>query len=270
MAASPYRTAARAVSSADGSSGSKRMLGRHAGGHRHHAGVGLELGAGGPHRHPGIAPAHALHRRAQADRRAQRRGERERHALVAARDAGGRIVVDVGDPAEVGRRHPVGRVGAGDLGPGQDRLARAGSDIEAVEQPAGVQAGHVCLKRPADRVHAGGQLLVGHGHAARLTAAIAHALVPQAEAEAVGQLAHERVLRQDELGAHLHHRAVVQAARPHASTHPVAGLEDHHVGARALQLVGRAQAGEPGAGHGDPHRAGRPAAWASTATAPSA
>ena len=65
--------------------------------------------------------------------------------LVAAGDARRRLVVDVGQAAEVAGRDQVGAVGARDLDPGEQRLARARRDVE----PARGSGGRVMSGRRA-------------------------------------------------------------------------------------------------------------------------
>jgi hypothetical protein len=213
-------------------------------------------------------PDDALDGRPQADRPTERFGQRQRQALVAAGDARRRLVVDVRYAGEVAGGHQVGGVAARDLHPREERLTRARGDLKTIEEAPGAQI--PCAPPELSFRRGGGRLHLRQaraGSAARLPAPVAHALIPEAEPEALGELAHGGVAGQDELRAHLHHRAVLETARPHPTAHALAGLEHHHLRAAAMKLVGRAQPGEPGADHRDLHCV-RPAATASTAIAP--
>ena len=75
----------------------------------------------------------------QVDRRAELVGQRERQALVPARDARRGLVVDVRDAAEVSRGHAVGGARARDLDAREDRLARARRNVDRVEEVLGAR-----------------------------------------------------------------------------------------------------------------------------------
>ena len=114
------------------------------------------------------------------------------------------------------------------------------------------------------------QLLVRRADAAaRVAPAVAHALVPEPEAEPVHQLPDRSVPGQDELGAHLDDGAVRQPLRPDPAAHARARLEHDHLDAAARELVRRHEPGEARPDDDGPHGSVPGAtATASTATAP--
>ena len=134
-----------------------------------------------------------------------------------------------------------------------------GRCVEALEEAPRGQIRRALRERLSDRFDGVGELVRGHVDAARLALAVAHALVPQARPEALGQLADGGVAGQDELRAHLDHRAVVEPARPDPAADAVARLEHDDLRPSALQLVGGHQAGQARAHDGgfqdplDPH-----------------
>jgi hypothetical protein len=165
----------------------------------------------------------------------------------------------VGDSRQIAGDHAVGRVGARDLYAGEDRLASTGGDVQAVEEPPRGELGRASIHGTVDRLDRFRELVRRHGRAAAgLAAPVAHTLVPQLEAKLLSEVAGGRVAGQDELGAHLDHRSVLELARPHPSSDPIARLEHDDLDARPAQLVGGAQSGEAGADNRGSHgRAGR-------------
>ena len=227
-----------------GRGGSKRDPAEHARRNGDHAGVGVELAVVGENAHA-LAPFDRGHGGVQPHRRGERVRQRQRQALVAAGDAGRGLVVDVGDAGELGGGDPFGRVGTRYLHAREDRLTGARRDVEAVEEIArgGTGAGPAAARgrrqRPLDLGNRPRELLMRRPDAAaRVAPAVAHALVPEPEVEPIDELADRGVPRQDELGAHLHDRAVRKPLGPHPAPHARARLEHDHLDAAARQLVG--------------------------------
>jgi hypothetical protein len=138
------------------------------------------------------------------------------------------------------------RVRARDLDARDDRLPGAGWDVERVEEGPRGRPGRGRGGCPLDLSHRGGELLVRRrGTAPGVAVAVAHALVQEAELEALDQLEDCAVAREDVLRAHLDDRAVRQPLRPDTPADPVASLEQHDLGARADELVGRDEPARP-------------------------
>ena len=85
--------------------------------------------------------------------------------------------------------------------------------------------------------------------AARLAAAVAHPLAPEAEAELPGQRLDLGVAREDELGAHLDHGAVGELARPDPPADAIARLQHLDLPARGGAGRRRGEAREAGPDH---------------------
>ena len=87
--------------------------------------------------------------------------------------------------------------------------------------------------------------------AARLPIAVQHVLPPEPEPEAIDVRQQRVVAGEDELGAHLDDGAVCELLRPHPTTDAVTCLQHDDVDSGRREGVGRCQAGEAGAHHGD-------------------
>jgi len=159
--------------------------------------------------------------------------------LVAAGDARGRLVVDVGYARQIAGCHQLGGVGTRNLHSRQERLASARRDAELVQQAPRAEVPCTALERSCGGCRGGFDLVQGRADSApRLPASVAHALVPEVQPESLDELPYGGVARQDELGAHLDERAVFEPPRPHPPADAIARLEHHDLCAGPPQLVG--------------------------------
>ena len=219
-------------------------------GHGDHAAVGGDSNAGRRLDLDAVlVPADPHRGIAEPDPAAEPLGQTERQALVAAGDAWRRFVVDVCQPAHGARRNHLAGAAGRDLQPRENRLAGAGFDLQPVEQLArGDRVPGIGGERVAHRADPLGERLRRRAEpAARLAAAVAHALLPEAEPEIIGEPRDLGVAGQDELGAHLDRRPVGQPLRPGSAPDPVAGLDDLDLPAARLELGCGGEAGEAGA-----------------------
>ena len=187
------------------------------------------------------------------DDRAERGGERERQPLVPARDARADVVRVRREAGQRRRLDLVGARRARHLEPGLDSLAGARVERERVEQRAGGGPGRdrrQPLGEQAQRLVEGGR--VDADPTPRLPRPVAHPLLPEAEPEPLDEGADRVVTRENELGAELDDGAVRQLPRVNAAADPVARLEQHDLGARADERIGRGKAGQSGPDDGDP------------------
>ena len=158
-------------------------------------------------------------------------------------DAGRRISADVGQAGQVAGRPPgrpswrsrSRRERAGRRAPGV--ISSSARKRLALSSRSGWRRA-----RATASAAAGAAMLVS---APRLALAVAHRLVPQAEAVALRPLADRAVAGQHELGAHFDDHAVVELARPDSRVHAVARLERHHLDARPVELARGGQPARP-------------------------
>ena len=166
--------------------GLERDLADHAGRDGEHASARFGDGArGGPDLDAGIAPAHLLDGVTETDAVAEPLCERQGQALVAAGDAGGRLVADVRDALEVDGGHLAGRACGRDLETREHRRAGTLRDRQFGQEL-------LCARTPVN----GGERL-GRGDSASSSASLrsrraargarTHPLVGEGETKLVGQ-----------------------------------------------------------------------------------
>ena len=201
--------------------------------------------------HAGSAPLDTVDGTSQMNGRAEPLGEPPGDELVSARDARAVVAAVGADAGELAGRDPVADAPGRHLETGEDRLAGARVEVEPGQQLGGRERGVAALRDGGrDGVDGAGEDLgLDAEPAARLTLAVAHALLPQPEPEAAAQVEEHVVSGQDELRAPLDHGPVRKLGRPDPAADPVARLEHDDLVSSPGQLVGSGQAREAGADH---------------------